>query len=185
VLILAGPNGAGKTTASRLLVPDGMVFVNADVVARRLTEAGHPPAGLDIAAGRVVLAEMRQLADQRVSFCTETNLAGRGMLRSIERWRDGGYRVRLAFLALENPNLALTRVAHRVAKGGHSVADDVVRRRWKQGLSAFFSTYMDEVDSWTFIDNSRDHAVTVARSGSGSDVMIADRELWDFYRALI
>jgi hypothetical protein len=69
VLLLAGPNGAGETTSSPLVIPDGMVFINADIVARRLADEGHPPAGLDIAAGRVVLAEMRRLEDERASFC--------------------------------------------------------------------------------------------------------------------
>ncbi|MGH9122493.1 MAG: Zeta toxin family protein, partial [Acidimicrobiales bacterium] len=54
VLLLAGPNGAGKTTSSRLLIPERVVFVNADSVARHLADRGHPSAGLDVAAGRIV-----------------------------------------------------------------------------------------------------------------------------------
>ena len=83
VLLLAGPNGAGKTTSSRLIVPEGMAFVNADVVARQLADEGHALAGRDVAAGRIIMAEIRRLEAERESFCVETNLAGRGFVRSI------------------------------------------------------------------------------------------------------
>ena len=73
VLLLAGPNGAGKTTASRRVVPAGSVFLNADATAAQLAAEGHGPAGLDIAAGRVLLHEMRALAAAGESFCVETN----------------------------------------------------------------------------------------------------------------
>lgn len=184
MLILAGPNGAGKTTASRLVVPPGMVFVNADIIARELADEGHPIEGLQVAAGRLVLAEIRRLETARASFCVETNLAGRGLTRSIRTWQESGYTVRLAFVALVSPELALARVAHRVAEGGHDVPGDVVRRRWRQGLEALFSLYLDLADSWRLTDNSADHAVAVASGGKGGSPRILDRSLWVRYRSL-
>ncbi len=184
ILLLAGPNGAGKTTSSRILVPDGMVFVNADIIARRLADEGHPPAGLDITAGRVVLAEIRRLADSQVSFCLETNLAGRGMLRSIDRWRAAGYWVRMVFVALHSPELALARVDQRVADGGHDIPEAVIRRRWQHGLNAFFRLYLGKVDTWTLIDNSDAAPVTVARGLLAASPEILDFPRWTYFRAL-
>src|ERR1039458_5888442 len=48
-----------------------------------LRQEGHQAEGLDIAAGRAVLAEMRRLAGVGGSFCVETNLAGRGLVQAI------------------------------------------------------------------------------------------------------
>ena len=57
-LILAGPNGAGKTTASAGILPAGIRFLNADLIAERLFADGHPRAGLDVAAGRLLLGQL-------------------------------------------------------------------------------------------------------------------------------
>src|SRR5579871_4969630 len=146
VLIIGGPNGAGKTTASRVVVPAEVGFINADRIAAELVARGHAEAGLDIAAGRVVLASIRERVRARDSFAVETNLAGRGYVALIDEWRQAGYTVGLAFIALRSPELALRRVAARVQAGGHDVPVDVVRRRWRSGLRSLFAVYLDLVD---------------------------------------
>ena len=117
VLILAGPNGAGKSTSSAALVPEGTRFLNSDAAADRLLAQGHPARGVEVAAGRVVLEELRLAVRARESFCIETNLAGRGLTRRMGEWRVSGYDVRLVFTALDSPDLAVQRVALRVALG--------------------------------------------------------------------
>ena len=77
VLLLVGPNGAGMTTSSQLVLPDGVVFVDADIVARQLAREGHPARGLDVAAGRIVVSKIRRLGAECASFCVKANLAGR------------------------------------------------------------------------------------------------------------
>jgi predicted ABC-type ATPase len=182
-MLLAGPNGAGKSTSSPLLVPARCAFLNADVIAARLTQEGHPAAGLDIAAGRAVLAEMRRLVGVGGSFCVETNLAGRGLVQTVHSWQAAGYVVWLYFVALRSPELAVARVAERVAGGGHYVPDEVVRRRWKAGLRALFDVYVDAVDEWSLVDNSENFAVPVARGGGGA-LEIADAARWAELRRL-
>ena len=137
-LLLAGPNGAGKTTAQSLLLPPEVVFLNADLEAERLISEGRRAEGIDIAAGRAVLTHLEQLVATRTPFCLETNLAGRGLVRSVRSWQSESYVVRLYFVALRNPELALARVAERVAAGGHNVPDVTVRRRWQAGLRSLF-----------------------------------------------
>lgn len=185
VLVLAGPNGAGKTTTSSRIVPEGSVFLNADQIAKELAAGGHGPKGRDIAAGRAVLSEMHRLEERGMSFCLETNLAGRGLVRSIARWEANGYRVRLAFVALLSPDLAIARVAERVAAGGHDVPEPVVRRRWREGLRSLYGTYTALVDEWTLTDNSGVEPLLVATGGRGqSDPVISDAVLWEDYRPL-
>jgi predicted ABC-type ATPase len=182
-ILLAGPNGAGKSTSRSLAVPVEYAFLNADIVAARLVAEGHPIAGVEIAAGRVVLDEMKRLVDARSSFCLETNLAARGLVRSVSSWQAGGYRVRLHFIALRSPELAIARVAQRVAAGGHHVPEEVVRRRWRGGLHAFFDVYMPRVEAWSLVDNSDQAAVAVAHGEEGS-TEITDPVRWAEFRRL-
>ena len=74
--------------------------------------------------------------------------------RLIPRWRKAGYRVRLIFLSLPTPEIAIARVAARVAQGGHNVASAIVRRRFDSGLHNLKEIYMDLVDQWEWYDNS-------------------------------
>ena len=69
VVILAGPNGAGKSTAAPELLQGELAvneFVNADVIARGLS--AFDPDRAAMAAGRVMLARLDELARQRESF---------------------------------------------------------------------------------------------------------------------
>jgi predicted ABC-type ATPase len=178
-LILAGPNGAGKTTSSAWLVPPGTRFLNSDLIAARLLEEGHPGAGVEIAAGRRILEELRAVTTTGESFCIETNLAGRGLTRRIMGWRASGYGVRLAFTALDSPEIALRRVALRVSQGGHDVPEDVVRRRWAAGLRALFDLYLLAVDQWIILDSSDGPLQLVAESDSEDPApRIVDADRW-------
>ncbi len=88
------------------------------------------------------------------SFRFETALAGRAYARSISNWRRSGYDVRLHFLALPTPELAIARVAERVRQGGHSVAEEVIRRRFRKGRENFDRIYKPIVSSWILYDNA-------------------------------
>lgn len=153
-VILAGPNGAGKTTSSRALLPPDLPFLNSDVIAAGLLAGGHPPSGVEVAAGRVLLDQIRETVSARQSFCLETTLAGRNLRRRVEEWHEAGYWVRLVFVALDDPDVAVQRVAGRVADGGHDVPEATVRNRWAAGLRALFDYVIPAVDAWLVIDNS-------------------------------
>ena len=72
----------------------------------------------------------------------------------IPRWRKAGYVVKLIFLSLPNAEMAVARVAVRVAQGGHNVSEEVVRRRFATGISNFHRVYKALVDSWLHYDNA-------------------------------
>jgi predicted ABC-type ATPase len=71
----------------------------------------------------------------------------------IPAWRADGYVAKLMFLALPDAEMALARVAARVAQGGHNVPEDVVRRRFAAGKNNF-DRYKHLVNSWQLYDNS-------------------------------
>ena len=60
----------------------------------------------------------------------------------------------LIFLSLPSVDIAVARVAGRVAQGGHHVPEEIIRRRFNSGLRNFRLVYKDLVDAWVLHDNS-------------------------------
>jgi predicted ABC-type ATPase len=155
IIIIAGPNGAGKTTFAREYLmkeahcPD---FVNVDLIAAGLSP--FDPDRAAIQAGRIMLTEIQRRVRKGERFAFETTLSGHVYARMVPEWRNSGYRVRLIFLSLADPEMAISRVKIRVAQGGHDVSSSVVRRRFVAGLRNFQDMYMHLVDNWEWYDNS-------------------------------
>jgi predicted ABC-type ATPase len=100
IIIIAGPNGAGKTTFARQFLPqeaDCPAFINADLIAAGLSP--FRPEAAAVRAGRLLLTEISSKVAQGESFAFESTLAGRGYARSIPRWREAGYNVKIVFLS--------------------------------------------------------------------------------------
>lgn len=155
IVIIAGPNGAGKTTFAKEFLPNEAncpEFINADLIAAGLSP--FMPETAAARAGRLMLAEMDERVRQRRSFAFETTLSGYAYARRITRWLLLGYHVKLIFLSLPSADMAVARVAARVAQGGHNVPEEVIRRRFKGGLRNFELVYKSLVDAWVLYDNS-------------------------------
>lgn len=155
VIIIAGPNGAGKTTFAREFLPNEAacpVFVNADLIAAGLAPFAPETAALQ--AGRLMLVELERHFLLKQSFAFETTLSGRAYARAIRRWQAEGYKVELIFLKLHDAEEAIARVEQRVLQGGHHIPDEVVRRRFEQGLKNLVEIYQPLVNAWAVYDNS-------------------------------
>lgn len=162
-MIIAGPNGAGKTTFAQEFLPheaDCPDFINADLIARGLSP--FAPEKAAIQAGKIMLDEIARRVSRWESFAFETTLAGLNYTRYIPLWRKTGYRVKLIFLSLPSADAAVARVRARVAQGGHHVAEQVIRRRFKAGFKNFRTTYSKLVDSWILYDNSGESPTRIA-----------------------
>jgi predicted ABC-type ATPase len=99
---------------------------------------------------------LSQIADHVAhgrSFALETTLSGLGYARQIPKWQAAGFAVALHFLALPDAEMAIARVAQRVAQGGHDIPEDVIRRRFASG-QANLARYCALVDDWDMYDNS-------------------------------
>ena len=171
--IISGCNGAGKTTASYTVLPevlDCKEFVNADEIARGLSPFN--PESVVIEAGRLMLQRIEDLLSKEESFSIETTLATKSYINLVRRAQEKGYTVRLLFFWLNSPDLALQRIAERVAKGGHNIPEPIVRRRYVTGISNLFRLFMNEVDSWEIYDNSKYPAIQIARGGKDDETSI-------------
>ena len=155
IILIAGPNGAGKTTFAREFLPQEAgcpVFVNADLIAEGLSP--FSPEASAMRAGRLMLEEIAAHVRRLESFAFETTLSGRLVARMIPKWQKIGYRVKLLFLHVSDVQIAVDRVAVRVAQGGHHVPESVIRRRYHKGWRNFQDVYRQMVDIWALYDNS-------------------------------
>lgn len=117
--IISGCNGAGKTTASYTVLPeilDCREFVNADEIARGLSPFNSESMAIE--AGRLMLKRIEELLEKEETFSIETTLATKSYINLVRRAQAKGYSVKVLFFWLNSPELALQRVAERVAKGG-------------------------------------------------------------------
>ena len=166
ILVIAGPNGAGKTTFATEFLPNEAkcpVFVNADLIAAGLSP--FRPHLAAVRAGRLMLQQIDEHVGRGDSFAFETTLSGLGHARRIPRWQTMGYRVKLLFLRLPTPEMAIARVAQRVSCGGHDVPDSVIIRRFSRGWRNFENVYRDLVDDWKLYDNAGNTPVLLAEGG--------------------
>jgi predicted ABC-type ATPase len=177
--IIAGPNGAGKTTFARDFLPRYATcreFVNADLIASGLSP--FAPETASFRAARLLLERVHLLAKQQSDFAFETTLSGHTYLPFLKSCKASGYQIHLIFLWLDSVDLALTRIADRVRRGGHNIPEMVVRRRFHKGLRNLFRLYLPVLDSWTLIDNSASQPQTIA-SQQGAALVILAPETYD------
>ncbi len=154
--VIAGSNGAGKTTFATHFLPEFVAcrqFLNADLIAAGLSP--FAPETQNVRAGRLLLARIRELIAAHEDFGFETTLAGRGYARWFRQMKRHGYRIMLFYLWVPNADLAVSRVAHRVAQGGHNVAESDIRRRFAAGLRNLFGLYRPLLDAWCLYDASK------------------------------
>ena len=180
--IIGGCNGAGKTTASYTVLPeilDCREFVNADEIARGLSPFN--PESVAIEAGRLMLKRIEELLEREESFAIETTLATKSYINLVRRAQAKGYSVWVLFFWLNSPELAMQRVAERVAKGGHNIPESVISRRYVAGIRNLFHLFMSEVDYWELYDNSSYPAVQVAYGGK-EEIVIKVYSVYDKIR---
>jgi predicted ABC-type ATPase len=163
IIIIAGPNGAGKTTFAKHFLPKEahtFHFINADLIAAGL--APFNPESVSFKAARLMLNELDEYTKAGESFAFETTLSGAHYLQRIQEWINLGYIIKLWFIALSSPELAISRVAERVAQGGHNIPEEVIRRRYKAGLENL-TKYQKVVDSWVLLDGDSTELEKIAQ----------------------
>jgi predicted ABC-type ATPase len=152
-------------------------FVNADVLAEGLSAYGR--ATVDFHAGRLMAQRLRELAARRNSFGFETTLATRSYVAWLRELRWTGYGVRVLYVWIASPDLAVERVKQRAARGGHDVPESVVRRRYLRSARNFFSLYRPIADSWAVWENAANGPPRrIAFGSDGADDIVLHSEPW-------
>lgn len=175
--IIAGCNGAGKTTASFTILPeilDCKEFVNADEIARGLSP--FQPEKVSFEAGRIMLKRIDELFSENENFAFETTLATKSYKEKILKDQENGYFVTLLFFWLKNTELAKERVKTRVLEGGHHIPDDIIERRYYNGILNLFNIYLPIVDQLLIFDNSEGKHKLIAEKNDGEQISIIREE---------
>lgn len=167
--LVIGPNGSGKSTfVERELAPilPTSVFVNADIIARQRwpddAEARSYEAARSAAATRDAL-----IAAGR-SFIAETVFSHPTKLDLITRAQTEGFVV-VTHVLMVPESLAVLRVSHRVAAGGHSVPEEKIRERYLR-LWPLVATAIGRSNQATVYDTAAGTPRIVARFVGGSPV---------------
>ena len=180
VVMVAGPNGAGKSSIAPGILAKALrlaEYVNADMIARGL--AGFNPDLAAVAAGRVMLERLDELARENQPFAFETTGASRSFLPRIRRLRETGYSFLLTYIWVRSPDISVERVAQRVKLGGHNVPEKIIRRRYFRGLLNSFGLYLPIADEWQFYDNSAaGDAILVVEGGAHRTTVVHGKNTW-------
>ena len=177
LFILAGANGSGKSTVgSEILPQENLPLVNPDDIARAMSPGDVSAA--KVPAGREALRRIGEFLAAGASFAVESTLSGQTLLTLIEKAKQLGYSVEIIYVFLDSPEMCIARIAVRVAKGGHNIPDDDVRRRYFRSKRNFLNQYALRANAWTLVYNGGELPVMVAECRNGH-ISVFDKKLFD------
>jgi predicted ABC-type ATPase len=160
VIVFAGPNGSGKSSITRsyLTNPENEfsgVYVNADDIAAGLARQIPDVRERNIAAAQEAERQRLVLLETGKSFAFETVMSTPEKVALLSQAREQGYSVTLVFVTTADPDINVSRVAGRVAKGGHDVDPSAVQSRYASAMK-LLPVAIEQADSVIVLDNSRD-----------------------------
>ncbi len=161
LIIIAGPNGSGKTSVTGIVLQhewiEGCIYINPDNIARDEFGDWNSPDAVLKAVKRA--AEIREeCLDHKRSLLFETVLSASDKLDFIQRAKNAGYFIRLFFVGTESPAINASRIARRVAEGGHDVPISKIISRFAKSI-ANCGAAVKMVDRAYVYDNSVEDAV--------------------------
>jgi len=179
IYVIGGCNGSGKTTFALNVFPNfsNIEFVNADIIAAQLNPDNSELVA--IKASRIMLKRLKILAQRKVDFAFETTLAARSFANFLRQCQVEGYQVNLIYVWLNSVELAISRVALRVASGGHNIPEDVIRRRYNRGRKNFLELYINLADRWQVYNNSSNNCLIAFSNNHNLTVNIIETDIWE------
>lgn len=133
IFVLAGTNGAGKSSIGGAAIrAAGEDYFNPDEATRKLL-AQNPSMSPDEANAAAWGEGKRRLevaVREGSNYAFETTLGGSTITRLLAKAAAAGMAVHMWYCGLASAELHLARIAARVAKGGHDIAEAKVRERY-------------------------------------------------------
>jgi predicted ABC-type ATPase len=121
----------------------------------------------------------RRLLAKRASFTFETVMSSRDKVEFIRLARAQGYRTYLYFVATEDPQININRVAIRVGEGGHDVPDGLVVQRYWRTLELLPEAIQASNRAYLFDNSGESSALEVEiTDGEEAEFMVDDVHDW-------
>ena len=130
------------------------------------------PEKVAFEAGRIMLKRLDELLSNGENFAFETTLATKSYKNKVKVAKENGFKVILLFFWLRNVELAIERVKIRVKEGGHNIPEDVIRRRYVNGIKNLFGIYIQIVDEAMIFDNSIDEYEMIAEKKISNEFFV-------------
>jgi len=161
LILICGCNGAGKSTlaSSTLDEKKNAIYIDPDRIAK--IENCSP-----MQAGRIALTLTKQFLATKQPFLKESTLSSKSDLKLMKNAQDAGFKVTLVYISLNNADKAVKRVKDRHQKGGHSVPEVDIRRRYERSLENLTHA-IGIVDVVHVFDNSQNKYKRVATFEKG------------------
>jgi predicted ABC-type ATPase len=185
LIIIAGPNGSGKTTLAKEYLATNKgnyMYLNADEIAYEINPVD--PISVRLEAGKEFFDRFDRFIKDHKNVLIETMLSGKSVSNLIKQVRkQGRYFITLIFIFLDNEELCIERVKTRVSKGGHSVPEKDIVRRFGRSIVNFWEMYRHLSDRWLLYYNTENHFQQVAHSNE-NHVYVYDESLYLFFKEL-
>lgn len=97
---------------------------------------------------------------------------------------EARYTTRIAFVFLDSADLCVRRVEARVRRGGHSVPEPDIRRRYTRSKENFWTLYRPKVERWILLRNTGRSLQRVAEGEGDSLSVLRRNEYEQFFHDL-
>ncbi|CAN5883659.1 zeta toxin family protein [soil metagenome] len=152
----------------------GSAFLKSEGMEGVAAKLGFTAAGIDFAEiavnsylASVAVDFLRQkLLAQRESFTFETVMSHESKVQILTQAQAQGYRTYLYYVATDDPSINVSRVANRVALGGHTVPENKIVSRYHRSLDLLLEAIRHTNRAYVF-DNS-------GENGDGKHTWLAE-----------
>ena len=166
--IIGGVNGSGKssfTGAIKSEMKDLGIIIDVDKITASM-------GGNQVEGGKAALKKIKDCLEKGVCFTQESTLSGNFLQKTAKQAQDLDYYIRLYYIGLDSVDECLERIANRVRKGGHNIAEEDVIRRFSERWKAV-SVLLPYCNEAAFFDNDNGFR-EVARYQSGELQIISE-----------
>ena len=120
-----------------------------------------------------------KLVDTGRTFTLETVMSHENKIALLRRAQKAGFRTYLYYVATEAPEINIERVQIRVREGGHNVARDKIKERYRKSLDNLRGAIAASDRAYIF-DNSGKDSYLFAEITDGFDLNVKDPKvpLW-------